>query len=146
MSRQDAYREQGFSTGDYGLIMQPIHQRKPIAALAVPASETGIQANGRKSPIRSHSHTRSLTHSHTLVRPRVDDALTGGREAPRQRTGQLARADETHTHGRRIPASADPETLGILGSGSEPGKTRIRRPRCSFQAGMHRAHSKGGRD
>lgn len=111
-------------------------QWKPTAAPPVPASDARLQVNGCKSTIHSHSLTHPPTHSFTLVR-RADHPLTRGREAPRQSTGQLARADETHAHGCRIPASADPETLGIRGSVSARGKRRIRIARNSFQTGMH---------
>lgn len=97
----------------------------------MPASDAMLQPDGCKSTIHSRSLTHPLTQSFTLVRRKADHALTRGREAPRQSTGQLARADETHAHGRRIPVNADPESLGIPGSVSAREKKTD--PNCSEQ-------------
>lgn len=116
VSRQDAYRETRFSNrGSW-----PSHAINPSkeahgSSCTAGLRRYGIQADGCKPPIRSHMHARThalahsplLTHSFPRASRRADHSwLTCGREAPRQRTGQLARADETHTHGRRTPGKA----------------------------------------
>lgn len=122
VSRQDAYRETRFSNrGSW-----PSHAINPSkeahgSSCTAGLRRYGIQADGCKPPIRSHMHARThalahsplLTHSFPRASRRADHAwLTCSREAPSQRTGQLARADETHTHGRRTPAKRRPGDAG----------------------------------
>lgn len=112
-------------------IMQPINGSPQQFQQSRPPTLCSNQMEANLPSIHIHSPTHSVIHSFTLARRKADHALTRGREAPRQSTGQLARADETHAHGRRIPANADPETLGIPGSVSTRGKGRIRTARNS---------------
>lgn len=112
-------------------IMQPINGSPQQFQQSRPPTLCSNQMEANLPSIHIHSPTHSVTHSFSLARRKADHALTRGREAPRQSTGQLARADETHAHGRRIPANADPETLGIPGSVSTRGKGRIRTARNS---------------
>lgn len=120
VSRQDACENKVFQQGIVAQSCSPSKEAYSSSSRAG-LRRYGIPADGCNSPppfipigpcAHSLTHSPLLTHSFTRVRRKAnhaDHALTCGREAPRQRTGQLARADETHTHGERISAIADPE-------------------------------------